>query len=225
MLCFNLSRWCCFSRFGFILFAFPYSQFTHAFELLTENAMDSVSVASANSGSQLLNIAGAPAAGIVIDGYDALPYQSSVTRKTPVTPADQVNDALVEGVEVWADQLRGRLGSGFEVGYVDKLPESPAAPTLSDVVGQPVETSAAELVDIETDESDQELSRIDNNLAGPVEVLPSGTELTRTFDRRASVDVDPLDYTRNAGDAFVFDSAAGGSQTLTAIRDEFKPLF
>lgn len=225
MSCSNLSKWFCSSRYGFILFALLFTHASFSFELLTENAMDSVSVASANSGSQLLNVAGSPAAGIVVDGYDALPYQSAASRRATLPPVDDVDGALVDGVEVWADQLRGRLGSGFEVGYVDELPESAGSPTLGDVVGLPPEQEEAEPEDDNT-EVGQELSRIDGDLAGEVEIVfPTDTALTRVFERAVSIDIDPLDYSRNAGDAFVSDSAAGGSQSLTAIREEFKPLF
>ncbi|WP_197473878.1 hypothetical protein, partial [Oleiphilus sp. HI0066] len=168
---------------------------------------------------------GSPAAGITIDGYESLPF-----RDGDVDGQDQgsapLDSALADQVEAWADERRNSSGSGFEVGFVDELPAA--------VIEQAVQEESAAIQTVinaddpegETDEPDFEVNRVDRLFeARSNELGPTRFVLDRDFDRRASINVDPNDFDRNAGDAYVFNVDSANSNRRTAVRDEFKPLF
>lgn len=95
----------------------------HSFELLSEGAMDSVSAVSEESAEDFLNVAGPAAAGLRTD-YEDLPFE------VDVDPGEIVRDeveteldfALTQEVEVWADTLRRQGEVDFEIGIVNQLP-------------------------------------------------------------------------------------------------------
>lgn len=100
---------------------------TYAFELLSEGAMGSVSAISANSAEEIVSIAGSTAAGLTVDdGYESLPFQSSVL--IGVGDRDEVSNELdfvvTREVDAWSQNLQvGNTLTTESVGYVDVLPE------------------------------------------------------------------------------------------------------
>lgn len=216
---------CCSCRVGIILFVFVPLKHSYAFNLLSEGALDSVSAVSAESAEALLNVAGSPAAGITIDGYESLPF-----RDGDVDGQDQgsapLDSALADQVEAWADERRNSSGSGFEVGFVDELPAAVIEQTVQEESAAIQTAINADDSEGETDEPDFEVNRVDRLFeARSNELGPTRFVLDRDFDRRASINVDPNDFDRNAGDAYVFNVDSANSNRRTAVRDEFKPLF
>ena len=95
-----------------------FSPLTYAFELLSEGAMDSVSVRSGpifdsrQSGSHR------------DEGYEQLPFD--ISQEASVTATDEVSleldFVLVQEVESWANNVRDNVGALFEVSTIDALP-------------------------------------------------------------------------------------------------------
>ena len=220
------SKRSCYRLLAHILFAFCPFQIASAFELLSEGAMDSVSAVSAESAEDIINIAGAPSAGLTLDGYEKLPFETRIS--VSVSETDEVSEELdfklVREVEDWADGLRERLGSGFEVGYVDELPQSNFQSDISfddysEEFGEP-EGSA------DSDQTRYEISRINQTF----ELINSGVDsityrFERYIERAATIDADPFDNGRVIGSGYISDLRSSGENTLTSIRDEDKPLF
>lgn len=210
---------------GLVLFPLLLSPAVIAFELLSEGAMDSVSAVSAESAEEIINVAGSPAAGLTVDGYEQLPFQTRI--EVDVEATDQVSEeldfSLVQEVEAWADELRDRQGSGFEVGYVEELPESTFSPSIDfEDYGEDVDVSGSP----DEERIRYEVSRVNQTF----ELLESGPNIIsyrfeRYIERTATVDADPFDETRILGDGYITDIRSGGEVTLTDIKDEFKPLF
>lgn len=221
------------SRFRLLVYIlFALNPYTHAvsFELLSEGAMDSVSAVSAESAEDIINIAGSPAAGLTIDGYEQLPFQTRVS--VGVGDIDKVSEdldfELVKEVEDWADGLRERLGSGFEIGYVDELPQ----PVLEYETGSNIlfeDYNDGQIVSEDEEDSDRtryEISRIEQTF----ELIDSGVDtITYRFDRfierAATIDADPFDEGRTIGSGYISDLRSSGENTLTSVRDKDKPLF
>lgn len=202
------------------------SSFSYAFELLSEGAMDSVSAVSVESAEDIINIAGSPAAGLTVDGFEALPFRSRVSVGSDETDevVEELDYALVQEVEAWADELRVRVGSGFEVGYVEELPQPRFETTVifddSEVV---VESSLGNDRD---DETRYQIGRVDQTL----QVLESGAntityQFERYIDRAATVDADPFDEGRTVGSGYISELRSYGTVTLISVRDGDKQLF
>lgn len=187
--------------------------------------MDSVSAVASASAADLLNIAGAPAAGLVVEGYDALPYQSA--ESAGISGGDAALDSvLINQIEVWADERRESSGSGFEVGYVERLPESESEGSFYE--DSEAEPSADEVRAVDGASEDEEEVRrqvrsIERDEQG--ELIPTSRFLDTSFEERVSIDTDLSDYDRTPGAGFVFDRGSENANRLTAIRDENKPLF
>ncbi len=206
-----------------ILFAFLPSQYLAAFEILSEGAMDSVSAVASGSAESLLNIAGAPAAGLVVEGFDALPYQKSSVRRDVSVSDESLDASFLTQIEVWADERRQTSGSGFEVGYVEKLPESDVSSLEEDSDAEALE--GAESASDGQDEEEERRVDVTIEVDEQGELLPVSRFFDRSFDSRASVNTDIADYDRTPGSGFVFDLGSENANRLTAIRDEDKPLF
>lgn len=200
--------------------------FVHSFELLSEGAMDSVSAVSAETAEDIINIAGSPAAGLTVDGFEALPFSSRVTVAEDETDVvvDELDYELVQEVEAWADELRVRVGSGFEVGYVDELPQ-PRFETniIFDDTDGVIESS---LGSDEEDETRYQVGRVNQTL----ELLNIGANtityrVERYIDRSATIDADPFDDGRTIGSGYISELRSYGTVTQTAVRDGDKPLF
>lgn len=119
-----------------IVLTFCLSGGGYAFELLSEGAMDSVSAVSAGSVEDILNVAGPTAAGLrVDDDYEELPFD--VDYETTLIQRDEVelelNFALTQEVEVWADSLRKSGQTDFEVEVIEQLSITP----LVDIITGP----------------------------------------------------------------------------------------
>lgn len=109
-----------------------------AFELLSEGAMDSVSAVSVEQAQDLINVAGATAAGLRIEeGYEQLPLgddKGGGDGKGVQLEGYSVEDnsgelelTLSKEVEMWAESVREGASLGvteFKVGFVDQLPPS-----------------------------------------------------------------------------------------------------
>ena len=207
-----------------ILFAvFPF-QAVVAFEILSEGAMDSVSAVASGSAEDLLNIAGAPAAGLVVEGYDALPFQSSEESGGSSNLDESLDSILINQIEDWAQERRESSGSGFEVGYVEQLPQS--EPDVEFEEGAEGESSGdgVELSEGEDEEEERRLVRtIERDELG--ELIPTSRFLDTSFEERVSIDTDLSDYDRTPGAGFVFDRASENANRLTSLREEDKPLF
>lgn len=102
----------------FLLFSFV--PVTYGFELLSEGAMDSVSVRSGPILESRLSDSE------LADGYEPLPINTSV--KVNVSDTDEVsvdlNFVLTQEVESWANNVRDRGDILFEVNTIDVLPSS-----------------------------------------------------------------------------------------------------
>jgi len=108
--------------------ALPLNQ-VHAFELLSEGAMGTVSAVSANSAEEIVNVAGATAAGLRVDDYESLPFQVGVSIEESEVDevSTELNYALTQEVENWAENMRKQgenSATEVQVGYVDELPPS-----------------------------------------------------------------------------------------------------
>jgi len=92
----------------------------HAFELLSEGAMDSV---SASSGMYIDKDDSAPDRD---EGFDQLPFETSVQIETSDTEETSVelDFALTKEVEAWATNMRDSGNVSFEVGIVEELQPS-----------------------------------------------------------------------------------------------------
>lgn len=201
----------------------------HAFELLSEGAMDSVSAVSAETAEDIINIAGAPAAGLTVDGYEALPFQTRI--RVEASDTDEVSEdldyKLVREVEGWAEDLRERVGSGFEVGYVEELPQSNFESGLGfDGFVEEREYSSPGSGSFDSDETRYEVSRIEQTF----ELLDSSADsisfqFERYIERSATVNADPSADGGNVGSGYISELRSSGTNTLTAVRDGDKPLF
>lgn len=102
----------------FLLFSFV--PVTYGFELLSEGAMESVSVRSGPILESRLSDSE------LADGYEPLPINTSV--KVNVSDTDEVsvdlNFVLTQEVESWANNVRDRGDILFEVNTIDVLPSS-----------------------------------------------------------------------------------------------------
>lgn len=102
----------------FLLFSFV--PVTYGFELLSEGAMESVSVRSGPVLESRLSDSE------LADGYEPLPINTSV--KVNVSDTDEVsvdlNFVLTQEVESWANNVRDRGDILFEVNTIDVLPSS-----------------------------------------------------------------------------------------------------
>lgn len=214
-----------FSQVFLVSGALLFSSFVSAFELLSEGAMDSVSAVSAQTAEDIINIAGSPAAGLTIDGFEALPFASRVTVSVDDTDevVEELDYALVQEVEAWADGLRERIGSGFEVGYVDELPQ-PSFETA--VIFDDTDTVFESRIGEDEDDTRYQIGRVDQTL----NLLESGVntityQFERYIDRAATVNADPFDEGRTVGSGYVSELRSFGTVTLTSVRDGDKPLF
>lgn len=217
------SKSSCYRLMAHILFAFLPGQYLSAFEILSEGAMDSVSAVASGSAESLLNIAGAPAAGLVVEGFDALPYQQSTVRRDVSISDESLDASFVTQIEVWADERRQTSGSGFEIGYVEELPELDGPSLQDDADGDVVESKDSVSGGLDEEEERRVDLTIEVDERG--ELLPTSRFFDRSFESRASVDTDIADYSRTPGAGFVFDLGSENANRLTAIRDENKPLF
>jgi len=88
-----------------------------AFELLSEGAMDSVSVNSGPVADNLLLEEESD------DDYEKLPFQTSIKIKAEDTDEVSVESdfALTQEVENWANNLRDNVDAQFEVNTIDSL--------------------------------------------------------------------------------------------------------
>lgn len=211
------------------LISFVPVSFLHAFELLSEGAMDSVSAVSAETAEDIINIAGAPAAGLTVDGYESLPFQTRIRVESSDTDevSDDLDYALVREVEGWADDLRERVGSGFEIGYIEELPQSDFDSGLGfDGFVEERDYSSSGPASYDSDETRYEVSRIEQTF----ELLDVGADtisfrFERYIERAATVNADPFADGGSVGSGYITELRSSGSQTLTAIRNEDKPLF
>jgi len=200
-----------------------------AFELLSEGAMDSVSAVSADSAEDIINIAGSPSAGITVDGYERLPFQTKI--KVEVSDRDEVSDELdyelSKEVESWASDLRTRLGEEVEVGYVDELPQTPQ----TDVVNIDFEDFSEIAIDAETSASNNEEMRFEiGRITQTFQLLESTAnsityQFERVIDSTAIVNIAPSDDNNFAGSSYITDLRSSGVNTLSEIRDDDRPLF
>ncbi len=107
-----------------------------AFELLSEGAMDSVSAVSVANSEDIINVAGATAAGLRVEGgsgyYEELPLADRTQLEGYATEdqSEELSRTLTLEVEAWADSLRQSTAASFEIGYVDQLPVTEAQPDL-----------------------------------------------------------------------------------------------
>ncbi|KZY60238.1 hypothetical protein A3742_09365 [Oleiphilus sp. HI0071] len=220
------SKQSCFRLTAHILFAVCPFQSVVAFEILSEGAMDSVSAVASGSAENLLNVAGAPAAGLVVDGYDALPYQLSEGANGSSASGESLDSVLLNQIEDWADDRRESSGSGFEVGFVEQLPQ--AGGSILDEGGLESEPpdDVVELNELEGEDEEEErrLARtIERDELG--ELIPEDRFFDTSFEERVSINNDLSDYDRNPGAGFVFDRSSENANRLTSLREENKPLF
>lgn len=197
-----------------------------AFELLSEGAMDSVSAVSAESAEDIINIAGSPAAGLTVDGYEQLPFQARISVGVEETDEveEDLNYDLVREVEAWADELRNSQGSGFEVGFVEELPQT--QDFESQIFIDEEETDQGSPLGADSDdETRYQVSRVEQTFrtlnVGPDTIT---YQVERYIERAATVDADPFDDGRTVGSGYITDIRSSGEVTLTAIRND-RPLF
>lgn len=193
-----------------------------AFELLSEGAMDSVSAVSAVSADELLNIAGSPSAGLS-DDYEALPFQTSVT----VAEGDrdevqtELDFALTQEVEAWAEDLRQQGEFAFEVGVVEQLP-----PTIIDPgVGLFQDESPLEFR-VESDSGDDSRDTLfqQGRITQTFELLNSGVDtityrVERYVERAATINANPGNSNSSIGSGYISEARSFSTNTLTAIRE------
>jgi len=193
-----------------------------AFELLSEGAMDSVSAVSAVSADELLNIAGSPSAGLS-DDYEALPFQTSVT----VAEGDrdevqtELDFALTQEVEAWAEDLRQQGEFAFEVGVVEQLP-----PTIIDPgVGLFQDESPLEFR-VESDSGDDSRDTLfqQGRITQTFELLNSGVDtityrVERYVERAATINANPGSSNSSIGSGYISEARSFSTNTLTAIRE------
>lgn len=216
----------CFRVLARLLFAvFPF-QAAVAFEILSEGAMDSVSAVASGSAENLLNIAGAPAAGLVVEGYDALPYQSPEEAVGPSGLSESLDTVLINQIETWAEERRASSGSGFEVGYVEQLPQAETDFAVDEGAESESADANAELTEVQGEDEEEELRlarTIERDELG--ELIPTDRFFDTSFEERVSIDTDLADYGRTPGAGFVYDRASENANRLTSVREEDKPLF
>lgn len=148
--------------------AFP----VHAFELLSEGAMGTVSAVSANSAEDIVNIAGPTAAGLTVDDdYEVLPFQTDITIEdaNPDEVTDVLEFALTQEVESWAsnltiqDSLVG-ADTSADVSYVDELPPSSFEDAVFLVRDDEFDSIVFDSDSDQEDNTSYELSRIEQTV-------------------------------------------------------------
>lgn len=192
-----------------------------AFELLSEGAMGSVSAVSAPTAEEILNVAGSPAAGLS-DDYEVLPFRSNVS--VAIGDTDEVQTeldfALTQEVEAWAEELRRQGEVQFEVGFVEQLP--PSEFEVNPFLFQEDLTSSFEV----GSEEDPDLRTVFQlgRIRQTFEVLDSGVDsisyrVERYVERAATINADPSGDGSSIGSGYISELRSFSNNTLTAIRD------
>lgn len=193
-----------------------------SFELLSEGAMDSVSAVSAQSAEELLNIAGSPAAGLS-DDYEVLPFQSRIT--VGVGDTDEVQTeldfALTQEVEAWAEELQRQGQAQLEVGYVDELP--PSDFEINPFIFQDDQTLEFEVGE-DSGDADRKTIFQQGRIRQTFELLNSGVDtityrVERYVERAATINANPGNNNSSIGSGFISESRSFSTNTLTAIRE------
>lgn len=175
-----------------------FSPLTYAFELLSEGAMDSVSVRSGpifdsrQSGSHR------------DEGYEQLPFD--ISQEASVTATDEVSleldFVLVQEVESWANNVRDNVGALFEVSTIDALPG--AEPFDLKIY---LEHSGIETLDVIGDDSgDISYQRGDHSHTTNVYDASRNSitvEHTSYIERAATINSDPYQDGSSFGDTFL----------------------
>lgn len=193
-----------------------------SFELLSEGAMDSVSAVSAQSAEDLLNIAGSPAAGLS-DDYEVLPFQSRIS--VGVGDTDEVQTeldfALTQEVEAWAEELQRQGQAQLEVGYVDELP--PSDFEINPFIFQNEQTLEFEVGE-DSGDADRKTIFQQGRIQQTFELLNSGVDtityrVERYVERAATINANPGNDNSSIGSGFISESRSFSTNTLTAIRE------
>ena len=206
-----------------VLLLTAFGSAAHAFELLSEGAMGSVSAVSANSAQEIVNIAGSSAAGLKDDGYEPLPFETGVSLQgySENTAAPEVEYSLTQEVEAWANNLREQNGvSNFEVGLVEQL-----QPSLFEDPGFVIRDDGIQLIN-QTPGTEEgvdvvyQQGRIDDVVRSFQQGIDSVTyEIVRYVERAATIDARPFgEDSPSIGSGYVSDLSASSTVTLTAIR-------
>jgi len=209
------------------IFGICLSSAVGAFELLSEGAMDSVSAVSVEAAEDILNIAGSPAAGLA-DDYETLPFQTSISVEEGDTDEvqEELDFALTQEVEAWAEEMRQQSQTPFEVGFVDELPGE-----VVDV--NPFLFQDEQTLEFSTDdagEDDRKTIFQQGRIRQQFELLESGVDsisyrFERYVERAATINANPNNDRSSIGSGYISESRSTSQVTLTAIRDGDKPLF
>lgn len=212
------------NRLVAVFLSVVFSISAQAFELLSEGAMGSVSAVSANSAEEIVNVAGASAAGLTDDGYESLPFQAETRVASSQTNEVSVDleFSLTQEVESWANNLReGDEGVSVEVGFVDELP-----PSIFENPGFVVPQTVIEEIVIapvgsdEEDETVYQLGRIEQT----VTIIEQGVnnvtyEVARYVERAATIDARPFHNEPSMGSGYISDLTSFSHISIAAVRD------
>jgi hypothetical protein len=195
-------------RFAGFALALALAVPAHAFELLTEGAMDSVSAATVPESEEIINIFGTPAAGLrVEEGYfEDLPLVDDSVQLEGYSMEDQSEElsrTLSLEVESWADNLRQTAKVTFEVGYVDQLPVAAEPVFQAPVYIQSIPIDAEAFIIGSDGRMSFQTGRVDQVF----ELIDSGVNsisftVRREIDRISTLNAQPQDGPSN-GSAFL----------------------
>lgn len=214
----------------FLVLAGTLSLSAHAFELLSEGAMGSVSAVTANSAEEIISIAGSSAAGLrVDDDYETLPFQTDVQIEEYATDetSEELNYALTQEVGEWAETLRQRtensVSGNLEVGYIDELPESSfeeAAFVVRDDEFDRLIFEPETLNENDQESTIYEIGRIDQTLTKLQQNVDSVQYIIeRKVDFVATIDASISDDTPSIGSGYITNLTSISNVKIAAVRD------
>ncbi len=194
-----------------------------SFELLSEGAMGSVSAVSATSAQEILSVAGSSAAGLRDDDdYEALPFQTEVSAQSFETDEVQedLNFALTQEVETWANDLREQGDLGFQIQVVNELPPSSFEDAVVLIQDDEIESV---IFDFDPD-SDEDIIVEIGRVNQTVRLLEAGVDnvtyiVERYVERAATINAQPFTDQPSIGSGYISDLRSVSNVSIAAIRE------